>query len=82
MKYLDKDNSDSKRYRQKKEEKKKEEEERGGRGVVSSWSVALNSLEGGGGLNGGTIEKHEKSLLWIRGFEASALKDASLTDNS
>lgn len=45
MKYLDKDNSDSKRYRQKKEEKKKEEEERGG-GGVSSWSVALNSLEG------------------------------------
>lgn len=50
--------------------------------MVSSWPFALNSLEGGGGLNGRTIEKHEKSLLWLWGFEASALKDASLTDNS
>lgn len=69
-------------------DKKRGEEEGGGCGaewggrVVSSWSVALNSLEGGGSLNGGTIEKHEKSLLWLRGLEASALKDASLTDNS
>lgn len=44
--------------------------------------VRLEQSGGGGGLNGSTIEKHEKSLLWLRGFEASALKDASLTDNS